>query len=95
MSHKGENMIIPKIDKYVDEVAKKVDATGYIQEVKGILEKAGFQDAQQKAYAFAVLELWQKATKVNWIKPYADIVALKPYVTMVEELQKQIEKSGE
>lgn len=84
-------MNIPTIEKYIDEEAKKVNAAGYIQEVTDILQRAGFKMAEQKAYSFAVIELWKKATKVNWIKPYADIVALKPYVAIVEEIQKQIE----
>lgn len=85
-------MNIPTIDKYVDEATKHVDANGYIQEVAEILQKLGFKMAEEKAYAFAVLELWKKATKIDWIRPYADIVALKPYVAMVEQIKEETNK---
>ena len=83
-------MDIPSIDKYINLEAKTIDTTGYLAAVEIELAKYGLKNKSRMAYAFAVIELWKKATKVDWVKPYADIVALKPYITILEELEKKI-----
>lgn len=81
---------MPDINNYINDDKQKIDIDGYIAEVRGYLADNGVpeDEADEGAYAIAVVELNLQVVNRKWLGGLAVAVALNGYNKTIQNLKK-------